>query len=365
MPQQLSMAQGTPRKFAEKIAIMERKQNEDQEVFTSVMRDVRAITSNCTASPPVCSSPQALAPPINWNRSGGSLPNVHEMVQQQPDIHHWSYLHDSSQLNQSNHLRGRSPITTTTTTTHYHPYKLFKQHERYLPIDQLDYQHLHCSASNHLQPPDMLWPKARSDPTIFMNLYQQQERLENFNIQDLTLLSSNQSLSPLSFHPTTDSFNGTLQQKIINDSKEITIGSSLPDIPTPIATIQSCPYHYHYHHYHHLHHLHHHHHQTITQRHNTSLCQTLATPPSSSESQSAPTSPAQSVELPVPTAWPQRNYSNSPESREIPNIVLTGTDGELDCFEDLQDLHLDANELQQLLSSNEQVDPTGETQLLQ
>ncbi|VIO97142.1 Uncharacterized protein BM_BM6326 [Brugia malayi] len=296
MPQQLSMAQGTPRKFAEKIAIMERKQNEDQEVFTSVMRDVRAITSNCTASPPVCSSPQALAPPINWNRSGGSLPNVHEMVQQQPDIHHWSYLHDSSQLNQSNHLRGRSPITTTT-TTHYHPYKLFKQHERYLPIDQLDYQHLHCSASNHLQPPDMLWPKARSDPTIFMNLYQQQERLENFNIQDLTLLSSNQSLSPLSFHPTTDSFN--------------------------------------------------------------------ATPPSSSESQSAPTSPAQSVELPVPTAWPQRNYSNSPESREIPNIVLTGTDGELDCFEDLQDLHLDANELQQLLSSNEQVDPTGETQLLQ
>lgn len=75
------MSQGTPRKFSEKIAIMERKQNEDQEAFTSVMRDVRAITSACTshASP----SPSALAPPMHWNRPGGSLPNVHEMVQQQ------------------------------------------------------------------------------------------------------------------------------------------------------------------------------------------------------------------------------------------------------------------------------------------
>lgn len=184
-----------------------------------------------------------------------------------------------------------------------------------------------------------------------MNLYQQQERLENFNIQNLTVLSSNQ-LSPLehslsSFHPSTDSFNGDMQQKVMHD-KDIAV-CSLPDIPTPIAATQSCPYH----------------HQTVAQRHSTSLCQTLATPPSSSESQSAPTSPAQSVELPVPTSWPQRNYSNSPEPREIPNIVLTGTDGELDCFQDFQDLHLDANELQQLLSSGGQVDPAGETQLLE
>ncbi|EFO16448.1 hypothetical protein LOAG_12059 [Loa loa] len=345
------MAQGTPRKFAEKIAIMERKQNEDQELFTSVMRDVRAITSNCTASPSVCSSPQALAPPIHWNnRSGSSLPNVHEMVQQQPNVRNWPYWPSSSQINPSHHSRGRTPGTTT----HYHPYKSSKQHERYSPIDQLDYQHLHCSASNHLRPPDMLWPKARSDPTISINLYQQQERPENFNIQDLTILSSNQ-LSPLeqslsSFHHATDSYNGIMQQKVIYDNKDIAVGS-LPDIPTPIASIQSCPYH------------HHHHHQTIAQRHSTGLCQTLATPPSSSESQSAPTSPAQSIELPVPTSWPQRHYSNSPESREIPNIVLTGTDGELDCFQDLQDLHLDANELQQLLSSGGQVDPAGETQL--
>lgn len=148
------MAQGTPRKFAEKIAIMERKQNEDQEVFTSVMRDVRAITSNCTASPPVCSSPQALAPPIHWNRSGGSLPNVHEMVQQQPDVRNWPYWPGSLQMNPSHHTRARTPGTA-----HYHPYKPSKQHERCSPLDHFDYQHLHCQANNHLQPPDMLWPK--------------------------------------------------------------------------------------------------------------------------------------------------------------------------------------------------------------
>lgn len=194
--------------------------------------------------------------------------------------------------------------------------------------------------------------RAHSDPTISMNIYQQREQLENFNIQNLTPLTSNQ-LSPLeqslsSLHPTINSsFNDGMQQKIIHDNnREIAVGS-LPDIPTPVASIQPCSYH----------------HQSVAQRHSTGLCQTLATPPSSSESQSAPTSPAQSVELPIPTSWPQRNYSNSPEPREIPNIVLTGTDGELDCFQDLQDLHLDANELQQLLGSSGEVDPAGETQL--
>ncbi|VDO55125.1 unnamed protein product [Onchocerca flexuosa] len=155
------MAQGTPRKFAEKIAIMERKQNEDQEVFTSVMRDVRAITSNCTAAapicttaPPVCSSPQALAPPIHWNRSGGSLPNVHEMVQQQSDMNSWPYWTGSPHMSPTHHGRGRTPGTT-----HYHPYKSSKQHERCSTLDQFDYQHLNCPSNNHLLPPDTLWPK--------------------------------------------------------------------------------------------------------------------------------------------------------------------------------------------------------------
>lgn len=85
-------------------------------------------------------------------------------------------------------------------------------------------------------------------------------------------------------------------------------------------------------------------------------------------SQSAPTSPAQGgVETPLAQQWPPaRHYSASPDILDIPNIVLTGADGTYDCFQDLQDLHLD-NEIQQLLNnpnSNDQVDPALETQLL-
>lgn len=84
-------------------------------------------------------------------------------------------------------------------------------------------------------------------------------------------------------------------------------------------------------------------------------------------SQSAPTSPAQSsTEAPIRQQWPPtRHYSTSPDTLDIPNIVLTGADGTLDCFQDLQDLHLD-NEIQQLLNNpnrNEQFDPALETQL--
>uniref|UniRef100_A0A0K0FGR9 TORC_N domain-containing protein n=1 Tax=Strongyloides venezuelensis TaxID=75913 RepID=A0A0K0FGR9_STRVS len=46
------MGTPTPRKFSEKIALMERKQNEDQELFHSIMRDVKAITSNNSTSNP-------------------------------------------------------------------------------------------------------------------------------------------------------------------------------------------------------------------------------------------------------------------------------------------------------------------------
>lgn len=38
-------SQGTPRKFSEKIAIMERKQTEDAEAFKSVMQEVRPLTT--------------------------------------------------------------------------------------------------------------------------------------------------------------------------------------------------------------------------------------------------------------------------------------------------------------------------------
>lgn len=94
---------------------------------------------------------------------------------------------------------------------------------------------------------------------------------------------------------------------------------------------------------------------------------TLTTPFTSiiDTSQSAPTSPLQyNAEIPtLISSWPSRNFSNSPDSLEIPNIVLTGTDGQLDCFQDLQDLHLDVNEIQQLLNNSNEVDGICETQL--
>lgn len=89
-----------------------------------------------------------------------------------------------------------------------------------------------------------------------------------------------------------------------------------------------------------------------------------------SESQSAPTSPAgQKVETNMQPQWPQtsRHFSASPDTNDIhiPDIHITGADGSLDCFQDLEGLHLD-NDIQELLSNNsaEQVDPACETQLL-
>lgn len=96
--------------------------------------------------------------------------------------------------------------------------------------------------------------------------------------------------------------------------------------------------------------------------------QQLTTPYLTSESQSAPTSPAgQGMETTMHQQWPPtaRHYSASPDMpTDIPNIVLTGADGSLDCFQDLEGLRLD-NEIQELLSNpGEHVDPACETQLL-
>lgn len=89
-----------------------------------------------------------------------------------------------------------------------------------------------------------------------------------------------------------------------------------------------------------------------------------------SESQSAPTSPAgQSVEANMQPQWPQtsRHFSASPDTQDIhiPDIHITGADGTLDCFQDLEGLRLD-NDIQELLSNNsaDQVDPMSERQLL-
>ncbi|MFH4975833.1 hypothetical protein AB6A40_002542 [Gnathostoma spinigerum] len=367
------MAQGTPRKFSEKIAIMERKQNEDQEAFTSVMRDVRAITSTSTNAAPFCSSPSALAPPLHWNRPGGSLPNVHEMVQQ--PIPNWPYWPPQ---NVAHSARGRSPGAHS-----YHPYKpqvpLVKPVQERVP--PLDYHRLPYPPINTLQPPDMMWLKARSDPAIHMNvLYQQQQQQQQHHHQQqqqqqqprpspfmmseycgqpssAAFQPSPPPVSLSSFDPytiapsSTSMMNATCSMPQSRVSQDDTVVGSLPNINGPFAPAAANLVGGGYH-------------PPVTQRHSTGVCQTLTTPVALSESQSAPTSPAQSLEMPTPTTWPARKYSNSPESLEIPNIVLTGTDGQLDCFQDLQDLHLDPTDLQQLLNNNEQVDPACETQLL-
>ncbi|CAJ0568271.1 unnamed protein product, partial [Mesorhabditis spiculigera] len=109
-------------------------------------------------------------------------------------------------------------------------------------------------------------------------------------------------------------------------------------------------------------------HPPIGQRHSTG-CVRLNAPMggAADTSHSAPTSPQQFTDQPQPPQWPPlRNFSNSPEVHDIPNIVLTGADGgagELDCFQDLADLHLDPTDMQ-MLCGGMAPDPLSETQLL-
>ncbi|KAJ1371323.1 hypothetical protein KIN20_033258 [Parelaphostrongylus tenuis] len=71
------MSGTSPRKFAEKIAIMNRKQSEDMSTFDSIMREVRQITSSSETQ--TISQPSTSLCPPQWNPIGGSLPNVHQM----------------------------------------------------------------------------------------------------------------------------------------------------------------------------------------------------------------------------------------------------------------------------------------------
>nr|CDJ80633.1 CBN-CRTC-1 protein [Haemonchus contortus] len=98
-------------------------------------------------------------------------------------------------------------------------------------------------------------------------------------------------------------------------------------------------------------------HQTVGQRHSTGgalvgaprLAPSTRTP----ESQSAPTSPANNLDPSQQLQWHgTRTFSNSPESLDIPRLVLTnpeGTNGpHLECFNDLQHITLDANDMEML-----------------
>jgi hypothetical protein len=380
------------------------------------------------------SHPLAMPP---WNRPGGSLPNVHQMVQhpQQPmDYVQWNYwqaqnaaaaANNMAQANSGHHQRTRSPGATS----HYHPYmnRPQRSNERIPPLEN------HVIAANvHLQPPDPSWSRARSDPTIHMNAMnaaygygnvqqwmpefrvngvptqhghqqqhqQQQQSIAVFpvysvpsqpvNVQqqhsppqnamspdrpqssqgmvpphspmDMSVGSLPNMHSPMMQHAAAAQAAAVAAQAAANSgmncygapcgstsspqSPAVSNSGSMPNTPGGYNP-----------------------HQAQQPQVPTSFSQQLITPSgfTTDSSQSAPTSPAQHYEQPVQQKWPSsRHYSASPESMDIPNIVLTGADGTLDCFQDLQDLHLqDLNEIQQLLTNGEQhVDPACETQLL-
>lgn len=129
----------SPRKFSEKIAIMERKLNEDEDAFSKVMGEVRAITGNAAGCPvQQQQQPQSIVSPTlepgQWNRPGGSLPNMYEPSQQ--------YWPDPT--------RGRSP------GSHYHPYRVPRGHDRVPPLHgHLHYQQM--GPPQHLIPPNDQW----------------------------------------------------------------------------------------------------------------------------------------------------------------------------------------------------------------
>uniref|UniRef100_A0A914MHS5 Transducer of regulated CREB activity N-terminal domain-containing protein n=1 Tax=Meloidogyne incognita TaxID=6306 RepID=A0A914MHS5_MELIC len=201
------MSQATPRKFSEKIAILERKQNEEQEQFNNVMRDVRTITSNdvqqqrqtpqsspqqlLNYGPQSNDSSSKLSPegphPLttNWNRAGGSLPNVHQMVVQQPAMGStppspyncavnnnycwspsWTNVQTAAAASNQFQQQQRAARTRSPGATHFHPYRNGTS-----PSGGHEAKMVESGGPGgvHLQPPDPTWSKTRSDPAIHTN----------------------------------------------------------------------------------------------------------------------------------------------------------------------------------------------------
>jgi hypothetical protein len=410
----------TPRKFSEKIAMMLRKQNEDQDAFRNVMSDVATITKNPSSSPGSSDgSPRGGAPsdmmhtlgtvppyPMSstgWNRPGGSLPNVHQMAQNPAEIYgNWGYW--PGQPMQQNHPQqsqsyAQSHRTRSPGAQHYHPYR--KSNER---IPQNDISN---PANLHLQPPDNTWSKARSDPTIHMNAVnpnyyyngqqwspemltngqhpqqqqqqqpqqaihhqQQQQQLQQQLLQQQQQqnMYQQQTQHPVMPPPAhmgypqpqysqpmySDNSQQQQQQQMQQSINDMAIGSlpnnlsyMLQHTPSSSAAasppcqgpMSAGPF-------------------TAQQQ------QQLSTPALATESQSAPTSPAQTYELNNRRQqWPPtRHYSASPDTMEIPNIVLTDPDGTFDnCF---QGLHLNSDDMRQLMNDQHQLDSACENQLL-
>ncbi|CAI2307561.1 unnamed protein product [Caenorhabditis sp. 36 PRJEB53466] len=180
----------TPRKFSEKIAILERKQNEENTTFEDIMRQVQSIThqpgessgSSATTAPmaiPQQGNSGGLHPPQPWGHNlGGSLPNVHQMPSYSPPQWPPPWQQDVMHRPMQGH-RSRSPedhmigSASGSPSHHYHPYgmrangrspdRIPSVHQQYPPYGPPFNQ-----PGGLVPPPDSFNQinRARSDPAI-------------------------------------------------------------------------------------------------------------------------------------------------------------------------------------------------------
>uniref|UniRef100_A0A915M3N2 Uncharacterized protein n=1 Tax=Meloidogyne javanica TaxID=6303 RepID=A0A915M3N2_MELJA len=348
------------------------------------MRDVRTITSNdvqqqrqttpqsspqqlLNYGPQSNDSSSKLSPegphPLttNWNRAGGSLPNVHQMVVQQPAMGStppspyncavnnnycwspsWTNVQTAAAASNQFQQQQRAARTRSPGATHFHPYRNGTS-----PSGGHEAKMVESGGPGgvHLQPPDPTWSK--SDPAIHTNT-----SATNPNLIDPNFLS----------YP----FYSEVQNSWNNETPKMFNG---PATAPPTAQIQP----------------------SVLFFPSYPLGQPNMPLNQTNSIRSAPTSPttlssSSSMENYHPLAaipggkmmqgqlnnnqWSQhRHFSASPDGMEVPNICVTGTDGSLDvdCFQDLQDLHLDSETLQMLKDQADHenmVDPACETQLL-
>ncbi|CAD6190822.1 unnamed protein product [Caenorhabditis auriculariae] len=397
----MSSSGGTPRKFSEKIAIIERKQNEDVNNFEDIMREVRSITHDGPSDSQPLGGPMAipggLHPPQPWNSLGGSLPNVHQMPSYQPPP--WApWPHEMSGRPVGDH-RSRSPEHHPGVGHLYHPYGRGQRSPDRVPPLHPHYgypPHQH----NLLQPDN--WNqinRARSDPAIhnmpmpppplmphhppfhhhpFMpgpsGMHQGMPPPNQQNSPLQSPVMNNQMMHPMYGFPPP---NGSPLQSPMGSphgSSLMLDGRTTPmmelsppgmhdfqneagSLPNLQQTSNGHPGPQYYH-------------QTVGQRHSTATCgpRLAPGPVLTPESQSAPTSPHNSLDPNAQPQWPTRTFSNSPESLDIPKLVLTNAEGapgqQLECFNDLQHLTLDANDMNLLCNGDAQPD-LHEPQLLQ
>ncbi|ULU09546.1 hypothetical protein L3Y34_014149 [Caenorhabditis briggsae] len=183
----------TPRKFSEKIAILERKQKDENTTFEDIMREVKSIThhptdsSSPTGTAPIAIPQQAgvgLLPPQHpWGHNlGGSLPNVHQLSNYSPP--QWAQPHWQQEAigRPMQGHRSRSPedhmigsASGSPSHHHYHPYGARSNGHSRSP-DRTPPHHPHYApygGPTYNQPGQLVPPeswnqinRARSDPAI-------------------------------------------------------------------------------------------------------------------------------------------------------------------------------------------------------